>query len=89
MNVLQLAKAQSDILYWFDTDRRTLGKILNLIKEITRTPYEGSGNPEPLKHHLTGYWSRRISSEHRLVYAVNETENRIDIISCKGHYSDL
>ena len=79
-------KGQTDILYWFETDKRTLGKILNLIKEVTRTP-EGTGNPEPLKHHLTGYWSRRITTEHRLVYAVTETSIRV--ISCKGHYSDL
>jgi toxin YoeB len=87
MIVMYEPKGQADILYWFDTDKRTLGKILNLIKEVTRTPYEGSGNPEALKHHLVGYWSRRITSEHRLVYAV--TEFSIRIISCKGHYSDL
>ena len=82
-------KAQTDILYWFDTDKRVLGKILNLIKEVVRTPYEGSGNPEPLKHKLSGYWSRKINSEHRIVYIVNEDTQMVDVISCRGHYSDL
>lgn len=68
MIVMYEQKAQTDIFYWFDADKRTLGKILNLIKEVTRAPYEGSGQPEALKHHLTGYWSRRINAEHRLVY---------------------
>ena len=89
MTVLQHPKAQADILYWFDTDKRTLGKILNMVKELTRTPYEGSGQPEPLKHHLTGFWSRRIDKEHRLVYKYDETISRIEIVSCRGHYTDL
>jgi toxin YoeB len=62
MNVMYHADAQADILYWLDADKRTLAKILHLVKEVTRTPYEGSGQPEPLKHHLTGLWSRRISN---------------------------
>jgi toxin YoeB len=82
-------KAQTDILYWFDTDKRVLGKILNLLKEVVRTPYEGSGNPEPLKHKLSDYWSRKINSEHRIVYIVNEDTQTVDVISCRGHYSDL
>jgi toxin YoeB len=80
-------QAQSDILYWLETDKRMLSKTLLLIKEVTRAPYEGSGNPEALKHNLTGYWSRRINGEHRLVYAV--MESAIRIISCRGHYTDL
>ena len=82
-------KAQADILYWFEADKRTLGKILSLLKETARTPYEGIGQREALKHHLTGYWSRRISGEHRLVYAVNEATATIEVIACRGHYTDL
>jgi toxin YoeB len=89
MTVLYEPKGQADLLYWFDTDKRTLGKVLNLVKEITRTPYEGSGQPEPLKHHLTGFWSRRIDKEHRLVYKHDEAISRIEIVSCRGHYSGL
>ncbi|MGN6601632.1 MAG: Txe/YoeB family addiction module toxin [Ginsengibacter sp.] len=55
-------------------------------KEISRNPFEGKGKPEPLKHNLKGYWSRRITDEHRLVYKIDKDEN-IVIISCKGHYS--
>jgi toxin YoeB len=62
-----------------------LKKINSLIEEITRTPFKGTGQPEPLKHRLSGFWSRRIDKENRLVYTV-ETDNKIEIISCKGHY---
>lgn len=63
---------------------KTASKILDLIQEICRSPFEGKGKPEPLKHKLKGYWSRRINDEHRLVYSVNE--EYISILSCKGHY---
>jgi toxin YoeB len=89
MDVLYLSDAQADILYWFEADKRILGKILNLLKEITRTPYEGSGNPEALKHQLSGYWSRKVNSEHRIVYAVNADTQTIEVLSCRGHYTDL
>ncbi len=61
-----------------------LKKINDLIKDIQRNPYEGIGKPEPLKYDLSGYWSRRIDREHRLVYQVDE--NEIRIYSCKYHY---
>ena len=89
MNILYLPKAQSDLQYWFDTDKRTLGRIFKLAQEVTRTPYDGSGQPEQLKHHLNKYWSRRIDKEHRLVYCYNEVTEQIEIISCRGHYTDL
>ncbi len=69
---------------WINTNPRMAGKIMKLLKEITRTPFEGTGQPEPLKYELSGYWSRRINLEHRLVYKV-EAET-ITILSCMYHY---
>ena len=63
-----------------------LKRINQLVKDIRRNPFEGIGKPEPLKGNLTGFWSRRIDDEHRLVYMVED--NRIIIISCKGHYTN-
>jgi len=60
--------AWDDYLYWQKTDKKTLERINQLISDIKRSPYEGIGKPEPLKHALSGYWSRRIDGEHRLVY---------------------
>ncbi|MBP1467675.1 Txe/YoeB family addiction module toxin [Candidatus Chloroploca sp. M-50] len=70
---------------WFQTqDRRLLRRINLLIQDIMRSPFEGIGKPEPLKADLSGYWSRRINDEHRLVYAA--TANEIIIIACRYHY---
>jgi len=69
---------------WAFTDKKVFDKIVKLIREIQRTPYEGSGNPEQLKHQKSGQWSRQITLEHRLVYEV--TDDKIVIYSCKGHY---
>ena len=73
-----------DYLYWQSNDKILLRKINNLIKEILRSPFEGMGKPEPLKGNLSGYWSRRISEEHRLVYLVQD--ERIVVIQCRYHY---
>jgi toxin YoeB len=62
--------AWEDYLYWQQTDRKILLRINTLIREIQRTPFEGQGKPEALKHALSGYWSRRITDEHRIVYRV-------------------
>jgi toxin YoeB len=62
--------AWEDYLYWQRTDRKILQRINTLIKETQRTPFEGIGKPEPLKHGLSGYWSRRINDEHRFVYKI-------------------
>ncbi len=62
--------AWEDYLYWQKTDRNILRRINTLIREIQRNPFEGIGKPEPLKHALSGYWSRRINDEHRMVYKV-------------------
>ena len=64
-------KAWEDYLYWQSTDRKTLRRINTLIREVKRAPFEGIGKPEPLRHALAGYWSRRIDGEHRLVYKID------------------
>ncbi|MCF8372366.1 MAG: Txe/YoeB family addiction module toxin [Bacteroidales bacterium] len=73
-----------DYLFWQKEDRNVLKKINQLIKDIQRTPFKGIGNPELLKYDLSGYWSRRISHEHRLVYKVVGAE--LLIYSCRYHY---
>ena len=70
MRLIFSERAWEDYLYWQRTDRRTLKRINELIKAIQREPYAGIGKPEPLRHALSGYWSRRINEEHRLVYKV-------------------
>ena len=76
--------AWEDYLYWQKNDKKILRKINELIKEIIRKLFSGTGKPEPLKHALEGYWSRRINQEHRLVYKV--TNNGIHMIQCRYHY---
>jgi toxin YoeB len=73
-----------DYIYWQNTDRKILKKINELIRDSLRTPFEGIGKPEPLKGNLSGCWSRRIDSEHRLVYKVYD--DRIHILQCRYHY---
>ena len=76
--------AWEDYLYWQQTDKKTLKRINTLIKDIQRQPFEGLGDPEPLKHNWSGYWSRRIDREHRIVYKV--TDNALVIVQCRYHY---
>lgn len=76
--------AWEDYLYWQKTDKKILRRINGLIKEIMRTPFEGIGKPEPLKHALSGYWSRRINDEHRIVYKI--TEDTVHIAQLRYHY---
>jgi len=71
-------------LYWQRTDKRMLKRINTLIKDIQRSPYEGIGKPEPLRHDLSGYWSRRITDEHRIVY--KHQNNTILIAQLRYHY---
>ncbi len=66
--------AWNDYLYWLETDRKKVERINILIKETLRDPKEGIGNPEPLRHELRGFWSRRIDKEHRLVYSSSNEE---------------
>ena len=77
-------EAWEEYLYWQTQDKKTLKRINQLIKDIKRNPFDGIGKPEPLKENLSGFWSRRIDDEHRIVYAVEEES--VIIISCKGHY---
>lgn len=84
MNLCFVDESWEDYLYWQKTDKKMLGRVNMLIKEILRTPYEGLGKPEPLKHKYRGLWSRRINEEHRLIYKVVEGE--IWILKCRFHY---
>jgi len=77
-------KAWEDYLYWQKTDKKTLRRINSLVNDIKRQPFEGLGDPEPLKHGWSGYWSRRINREHRVVYKV--TDEAIIIVQCRYHY---
>lgn len=83
-NIVWHFSAWEDYLYWQKNDKQVLKKINELIKEIDRHPFSGTGKPEPLKHALEGYWSRRITLEHRLVYKV--MESIISIVQCRYHY---
>lgn len=76
--------AWKDYLFWQKMDKKKVNRINTLIKESIRTPMDGIGNPETLKHELQGFWSRRIDSEHRLVYRFSESE--LVIIACRYHY---
>ncbi|HEC30445.1 MAG TPA: Txe/YoeB family addiction module toxin [Candidatus Yonathbacteria bacterium] len=71
MNLIFANHAWEDYLYWQKTDKKMLKRINLLIKDIRRTPFEGIGKPEPLKHALAGYWSRRINDEHRMIYKID------------------
>lgn len=76
--------AVEDLLWWVEHDRKTALRTLRLIQETLRSPFEGTGKPEPLRHELKGAWSRRITQEHRLVYLVSQ--ERVRILACRYHY---
>ncbi len=85
MKLVFAEQAWEDYLYWQRTDKKILKQRINtLIKDIKRDPFEGIGAPEPLKYNWTGFWSRRITKEHRLVYAVEQES--ILIAQCRFHY---
>jgi len=84
MKVTFSTQAWEDYLHWQQTDRKLLKRINALIKEISRTPFEGTGKPEPLRHALAGYWSRRITDEHRLVYTIQD--DAVLIAQVRFHY---
>jgi len=87
MEVDFLDKALDDIDFWKKSGNKTVqNKITKLLESICASPYSGIGKPEPLKHELSGYWSRRITDEHRIVYKV--CDNRIKVISLRFHYSE-
>ncbi|MEO8168072.1 MAG: Txe/YoeB family addiction module toxin [bacterium] len=83
-NVTFHAKAYDEFTEWARVDRKIFERLDGLIKESIRTPFAGTGKPEPLRHEFRGYWSRRITDEHRLIYSVSE--DSITIVSCKSHY---
>lgn len=84
MNIQFSSKGWEDCLYWQETDKRTLKKLHELMKDVSRSPYEGIGKPEPLKHALRGFWSRRITDEHRLIYKVEG--NVLYVVQARYHY---
>lgn len=77
--------AWEDYLYWQKEDQKIFDEINNLIEECRRNPFTGTGKPEPLRNDLTGYWSRRITREHRLVYLPED--KAIYVVACRYHYS--
>ena len=84
MKLIFSEQAWEDYLYWQKVDKKLVQRINELIKEITRTPHSGIGKPEPLKHALAGYWSRRINDEHRIVYRI--ADGSVSIAQLRYHY---
>ncbi len=84
MNIQFSSRAWEDYLYWQQFDKKVLKKVNELLKDISRSPYEGIGKPEPLKHALSGFWSRRITDENRLVYRVEG--KTIQVAQALYHY---
>jgi len=86
VKILFTEDAWQDYLYWQEHDKKILKKVNELIKEITREPFSGTGKPEALRFALKNYWSRRITQEHRIVYRV--AEGTLSIVQCRYHYED-
>lgn len=84
MRLLWEDRAWEDYLYWQTQDKKVLKRVNLLIKDISRTPFDGIGKPEPLKNNLSGWWSRRIDEINRIVYY--EQDGIIYVVSCRGHY---
>lgn len=84
MNIVFTEIAWEDYTHWQSTDKKVVKKINELVKNIQRSLFEGIGKPQPLKHDLAGFWSRRISLEHRLVYKVDL--HQIIVVACRYHY---
>lgn len=84
MKYIFVDESWEDYLYWQKTNKKTLKRINDLLKNISRESFAGIGKPEPLKHKYKGFWSRRIDDEHRLIYRVKD--NEIHIAKCRFHY---
>lgn len=84
MNIEFTPEGWDDYLWFQQNDKAGLKRINLLIKAIQRDPFSGPGKPEPLKHNLSGFWSRRVTAEHRLVYAIEDAA--IQIVMCRYHY---
>lgn len=80
-----MPQAWQDLGWWVKNDIKAIKKIHALLENACKTPFDGIGQPEPLKANYSGYWSRRINLEHRIIYKVEDT--RIVVISAKGHYN--
>ncbi|WP_443687998.1 Txe/YoeB family addiction module toxin [Paraprevotella clara] len=88
MEIIFLGQAEKDREYWKKSGNKAImNKITALLKDIAEHPYTGIGKPEPLKYELAGYWSRRINSEHRIVYSVDEEVVRVYVLSMRYHYA--
>jgi toxin YoeB len=89
MKIIWSSKASSDYAEWHKRDPKIAGKINNLIEDIRRDPFAGIGKPEPLKANMAGWWARRITGEHRLVYRIvgkRGEGQRLEILQCRFHY---
>lgn len=88
MRLLWTAEAWEEFTHCLEKDPEFAAKIVELLKDIRRTPFAGLGKPEPLRGNLAGWWSRRITREHRLVYRVigSDAEQRVEIVQCRYHY---
>lgn len=84
MRLMWLAGGWADYLYWQEQDRKVLPRVNELLRDTLRSPFSGIGKPEPLKSNLKGWWSRRITQEHRLVYRVDD--QTLVIMQCRFHY---
>lgn len=84
MKLVWASQAQADMRYWLKTDRGIASKIESLLREVGRTPFTGIGKPHPLRENWSGYWSRRINPEHRLIYRI--VGDAIEIAQCRWHY---
>lgn len=84
MEIVWQENAWEDYLFWQKNDKQKLKRINQLIRDCQRNKFEGIGKPEPLKENLSGFWSRRIDNEHRLVYKIQD--NRLHIVQCRYHY---
>ncbi len=84
MKLIFSEHAWEDYIYWQRNDKKTLKRINELIKDIQKKKYQGIGKPEPLKHSLSGYWSRRITNEHRIVYKIHD--DHVLIVQLRYHY---
>ena len=84
MDIIFSTHAWDDYQFWFREDKKMLKKVNELIKQCQRTPFEGIGKPEALKNDLSGWWSRRINHEHRLVYKIDN--GKLLIAQCRKHY---
>lgn len=84
MKLIFAEQAWEDYLYWQKTDRKILARINNIIQEIRREPFSGIGKPEPLRHALAGYWSRRVNDEHRIIYKIQD--NSVLLAQLRFHY---